>query len=109
LVRLKDAPARFCETLGLSRALRDEFSRLLLVTHPEREWHELSLLGSLPAGVSALFVQDEDDAESSWAGAADAARHWNARLALTRGLGHRRILRDPSVVLTVRDFILGAA
>ena len=52
------------------------------------------------------MVHDQDDAEVRWAeGAAIAAAWPGAELLTTRGLGHRRILRDPAVVAHVTDFI----
>ena len=38
-------------------------------------------------------------------GAAVAASWLGAELVTTRGLGHRRILRDPAVVLRVAEFL----
>jgi pimeloyl-ACP methyl ester carboxylesterase len=57
----------------------------------------------------ALVVHDADDREVP---AADAERLAaglpDAQLMLTRGLGHRRILRDVAVAEAVADFIARA-
>lgn len=53
-----------------------------------------------------LLVHDRDDAEVPWADGAALAAAWpGARLVTTTGLGHRRILREPSVVSAVVDFV----
>lgn len=54
-------------------------------------------------------IHDRDDHEISWSDGASIAASWpEATLVSTRGLGHRRILRDPFVVEEVVAF-LGAA
>jgi predicted ATPase len=55
-----------------------------------------------------LVIHDQDDREVPWAdGAAIAAAALDARLVTTHGLGHRRILRDPSVIEASVDFVAG--
>ncbi|WP_235023781.1 alpha/beta hydrolase family protein [Streptomyces sp. WAC05374] len=68
--------------------------------------------GHLPARLPApvLLLHDEDDdmtpvAQSRLAAAALGDR---ARLVLTKGLGHRRILADPDVVARAVDFVVTA-
>ena len=53
-----------------------------------------------------LVVHDRHDREIGWSGGRDVSRAWPAaRLLLTSGLGHRRILRDPDVVAQVVEFV----
>jgi pimeloyl-ACP methyl ester carboxylesterase len=53
-----------------------------------------------------LLVHDRQDAETGWPDSDAIARAWpGARLVTTTGLGHRRILRDPSVVAEVAGFL----
>jgi pimeloyl-ACP methyl ester carboxylesterase len=55
-----------------------------------------------------LIVHDEDDDEVPFVRGEALANAWpGARLHVTRGLGHRRILRDPDVVSHVCAFIDG--
>ena len=62
---------------------------------------------SLPA---LLVVHDRGDRETSAAGSVELATAWHgARLLLTDGLGHRRLLWDPAVVERVTDFAVAAA
>jgi len=54
----------------------------------------------------ALVIHDREDRTVPWTEAARFARTWpRARLLLTRGLGHRRILEDGDVARAAADFI----
>jgi pimeloyl-ACP methyl ester carboxylesterase len=56
----------------------------------------------------ALVVHDRNDPVVPWRHGLRVARAWpGARLHLTKGLGHGRILRDESVARTAADFIAG--
>jgi pimeloyl-ACP methyl ester carboxylesterase len=56
-----------------------------------------------------LVVHDEADPSIPVADGAAIAAAWpGARLSVTRGLGHRRIVRDPHVVAQVVDFLTAA-
>jgi pimeloyl-ACP methyl ester carboxylesterase len=53
-----------------------------------------------------LLVHDRHDAETGWSDSEAIAHTWpGARLVTTTGLGHRRILRDPTVVAEVTGFV----
>ena len=55
-----------------------------------------------------LVVHDEDDKEVPLAHAHALAASWpSSEMLVTRGLGHRRVLRDPAVVQKVLDFFAG--
>jgi pimeloyl-ACP methyl ester carboxylesterase len=57
-----------------------------------------------------LVVHDRDDRETPYAASASLVAAWpDARLVPTRGLGHRRLLRDAAVVSTVVEFAESAA
>ena len=65
-------------------------------------------LGRAVAMPPTLVVHDRDDAFTPVTdGAAIAAAWSSARLHVTSGLGHRRLLRDPDVVAEVVDFVAG--
>jgi pimeloyl-ACP methyl ester carboxylesterase len=65
-------------------------------------------LGRAVAMPPTLVVHDRDDAFAPVTdGAAIAAAWSSARLHVTSGLGHRRLLRDPDVVAEVVDFVAG--
>jgi pimeloyl-ACP methyl ester carboxylesterase len=53
-----------------------------------------------------LVVHDEDDLDVPWQDGKTYTEAWpNSRLLTTTGLGHRRILREPSVIKAVTDFL----
>jgi pimeloyl-ACP methyl ester carboxylesterase len=63
-------------------------------------------LGRAVAMPKTLVVHDRDDVFTPVGdGAAIAAAWSSARLHVTSGLGHRRLLRDPGVVAEVVDFV----
>ena len=65
-------------------------------------------LGRAIAMPPTLVVHDRDDVFTPVTdGAAIAAAWSSARLRVTSGLGHRRLLRDPDVVAEVVDFVTG--
>jgi pimeloyl-ACP methyl ester carboxylesterase len=72
-----------------------------------RQWHEFELPHSVAqARAPALVIHDVDDREVSFASGTALARAWtDARIVLTRGLGHRAILRDAGVVRDTLDFL----
>ncbi|HEX3597092.1 MAG TPA: alpha/beta fold hydrolase [Polyangiaceae bacterium] len=60
--------------------------------------------------VPGLVVHDVLDREAPWRIGHDTARVWTgATLHTTKGLGHRRILKDAAVVERVTDFVAQAA
>jgi pimeloyl-ACP methyl ester carboxylesterase len=96
----------FARRIGISepvrRAMQERLERTL-----GRDWSEFELPGAV-AGVraAALVIHDEGDRDVSQASGIALARAWRgARFVGTRGLGHRLILRDASVVGDAVDFI----
>ena len=98
----------FCAALGVGAATRDGLRRRV-----ERRvgiaMEDLEL-PRFAAGLRtpALVVHDRTDAEVPFeAGAAIASAWPGARLRLTDGLGHRRILRDAAVIGEIASFVVG--
>jgi pimeloyl-ACP methyl ester carboxylesterase len=59
-------------------------------------------------GARALVIHDRQDPIVPWRHGERVARAWpGARLVVTQGLGHGRILRDEGVAKTAADFIAG--
>jgi pimeloyl-ACP methyl ester carboxylesterase len=52
-----------------------------------------------------LVIADRDDRQTPYADAADFAELIGAAFMTTEGLGHRRILRDPTVIGCVVDYV----
>ncbi|WP_242107450.1 alpha/beta hydrolase [Luteimonas aquatica] len=101
----------FGRHLGVTPRVMAAFAR-----HVERRfgrgWAEFDV-AALPTARAVpplLIVHDQEDAEVSCEGSHDLAQAWpQARLVLTRGLGHRRLLRDAAVVARAVDFVRGQA
>jgi pimeloyl-ACP methyl ester carboxylesterase len=72
------------------------------------QWNELEVPGMAARAETppVLVVHDRDDAETSWEEGKAIADAWpRSVLHTTRGLGHRRVLRDPAVLEMVTGFI----
>ena len=96
----------FAEALGLSRRVR-ELMRQRVEQRVGAPWEAFDVTRLAPGQAGPLLVvHDRDDAEVPWQhGAAIAAAWPNTKLLTTGGLGHRRILRDPTVLATAVAFI----
>ena len=72
-------------------------------------WEELEIGRLAPRlGAEALVVHDRADRVVPLRQGVRVARAWRgARLLVTQGLGHGRILRDPEVTRAAADFIAG--
>ena len=96
----------FGDALGLSRRVRELMQRRI-----ERRvgvpWHAFDVTRLARSNTTPLLVvHDRDDGEVPWQHGAAIARAWfGAELLLTGGLGHRRILRDPTAVTAAVSFI----
>lgn len=102
---------RFCAGLGLRARLNGELrGRIERELFPGEEdiWSRFAVARTV--AVPVLVVHDEDDdmvdpAHSHALTAAFGDR--SAKLVVTRGLGHRRIIGDRQVADSVRDFVIG--
>jgi pimeloyl-ACP methyl ester carboxylesterase len=74
-------------------------------------WEDLEVQRVAPRlAAQALVIHDRRDRMTPWTHGATVARLWpRARLLLTDGLGHGRILADEGVARTAADFIAGRA
>src|SRR5215831_3608010 len=72
-------------------------------------WAELDVVRLAPRlAARALFIHDRRDRIVPWRQGRAFAEHWpGARLLLTDGLGHARILRDQTIVRAIADFVVG--
>jgi pimeloyl-ACP methyl ester carboxylesterase len=104
-----DWSRRFADRLGISpevlSAMQARSERRLGAL-----WSDLNVprLGAA-SGVPLLVIHDGEDEEVPRSNGAAIADAWpNARLVTTKGLGHHRILRDPSVVRQAVAFVSAA-
>lgn len=74
-------------------------------------WQEISMKNTV-AGINipAIIFHDDQDKDIPWQEGRDVAAAWNdSSFIKTSGLGHRRILRDSTVIESTLDFITVAA
>lgn len=105
------SPATYAGQLGDALGFGEPTYRRLLtrverrVGAPMRHF-DVPELGRAVAMPPTLVVHDRDDVSAPVADGAAIAAAWpSARLHVTSGLGHRRLLRDPDVVTEVVDFV----
>ncbi len=94
-----DSVERFCKSVGLDDVERALFEQQLCASAGigVEDLRLQHLLGERDS--SLLVFHDRDDREVPFAHGERLAQLWpHARLEATEGLGHRRILRDPSVI-----------
>lgn len=96
----------FARRLGLREPLRRAMQERIERRYGRR-WQEFELPHSVAnVRAAALVVHDAEDSAVAIASGLALARAWRgARFVRTRGLGHRAVLRDASVVRDAVDFI----
>ncbi len=106
--------AAVTRSVGRQMGFSDVVSREFLARLGRRldlRWDDIKsdrVMASLDTPV--LVVHDEDDREISWKdGSVVASAAKNGRLLTTRGLGHRRLLRDAKVIDAITRFMLDPA
>jgi pimeloyl-ACP methyl ester carboxylesterase len=103
-------PRVFSHWLGLSghlsERMRSTIESRIGITMAELRGSLLAPRMSAPL----LVVHDEDDTEVPWQDGKTYMEAWpGSRLITTKGLGHRRILREPHVLRDVAEFIKGGS
>jgi len=101
-----DYTERFREILGLETQIIDRM-RLRIEQRFLRKMSDFSLaLAAREMKTPLLVIHDRDDQETLHSEGAAIAQAWpGARMMTTEGLGHRRILRDESVIDAAAQFI----
>ncbi len=99
----------FCGTLRVpARARSDLVRRLELRFGLDIEAQIAADVNAAQLEMPALIIHDQDDRDVPWQQGERLAKAWpGARLMLTRGLGHTRILRNREVIQASVDFIAG--
>jgi pimeloyl-ACP methyl ester carboxylesterase len=103
---LRSATEEAAQMLGLRRDARERMEARLTRRFGTRldDVHAARLAPRMTAPL--LVVHDENDREVPVASGELLARLWpGAELMKTRGLGHRRILKDPAVIQRVVSFV----
>lgn len=106
MVESESLLAQFQHALGFGPRVRRAFDRSLLewIGIPVSEF-DARVQAAQVEPMPTLVVTDRGDRQTAYAEVADFARVVGARLVTTDGLGHRKILRDPSVIQAVADFV----
>lgn len=104
---IRNLTRKFNVALAISPAIEAEFNRLFEAQFGADLWQRFSpdiLVRQL--NVPGLVIHDQDDRDVPWQEGAAVAQAWpGAEYISTTGLGHRRILRDPSVIARVTEFV----
>jgi pimeloyl-ACP methyl ester carboxylesterase len=103
----KTAIDHFFEFLRLDDDVRQKFDELItsIGGHPA-EWYSIRrAVRNIKAKV--LWLHDEDDQQTPISDALKVKRENlpNIKFVITKGLGHRRIYRDPKVMQAIVDFL----
>jgi len=101
----EEAGDHLADAMGVTPDVIDRMGRRL-----ERRtglaWNSIGLAAmSAAVSVSALVIHDRDDKEVPWGNALKMAEGLGAPFVRTEGLGHRRILKDRSVLDRVLGFV----
>lgn len=101
-----DYTVRFGEILDLDRTVVEGLQRRIEERFM-RKWSDYSLSRTAREMTTPLLVvHDRDDRETYWSEGKALAEAWpGARLITTTGLGHRRVLRHPSVIEEASRFV----
>jgi pimeloyl-ACP methyl ester carboxylesterase len=111
MVRVVDAEPVFAGRLGLGpRIQRRLVHRIERQVAAPLTAFDIAALAPDVGWPPLLAIHDRDDTETPWRATEALVAGWpNSELVTTQGLGHRRILRDPTVIRTVTDTLVADA
>jgi len=98
---------RYCQYMHMpaptEKALRERLRKRL----GDKLWQDFATSYPITQYIErSLIIHDKEDRLVNWQESELLSKHWpNAELILTEGLGHRRILFDPSTVNKIVEFI----
>lgn len=86
-------------SLDMARRIEDKFGKSI--------WEDVSMVNTVKElKIPGLLIHDDSDDDIPWQEGQAVAEAWDkAKFIKTSGLGHRRILRDASVIESVVHFI----
>ncbi|MCK5395498.1 MAG: alpha/beta hydrolase [Gammaproteobacteria bacterium] len=102
---------KFISTLNIPEKAGLNLIERIETTFGKKIWHEISMKNTVRGlNIPALVIHDDQDTDVPWQEGQIVAQSWdNARFVKTTGLGHRRILRDTTVIESAVNFIAVAA
>ncbi|RUM94250.1 MAG: hypothetical protein DSZ28_04175 [Thiothrix sp.] len=97
----------FSDFLHLSKKTRAKMRALAEQQFGQDLWQRMDTRENVRTlSLPGLIIHDEDDHDVPWHNSMDIAEAWpKARFIKTSRLGHRRILRDASIITATIDFI----
>jgi pimeloyl-ACP methyl ester carboxylesterase len=100
---------KFCDALLLNKKTRQNLIDRITATFGAHVWQELSMQNAMRGvDIPGLVIHDAHDDDVPWQEGQAVAHAWNnAPFIITSGLGHRRILRDSSVIESTLKFLKG--
>ena len=102
---------KFIDTLNIPEKVGVNLMNRIENTYGKNIWHDISMENTVRGlDIPALVIHDDQDIDVPWQEGQLVAEAWdNAHFVKTTGLGHRRILRDTSVIESTVNFIAVAA
>ena len=100
---------RFSSSLSMSHKTKLLLEKMLEKNFGDDIWQRISSdCNVVDSTIPALIIHDRDDLDVPWQWSEKLAKAWqNSNFWLTQGLGHRRILRNRTVVNSVSEYIAG--
>lgn len=101
---------KFNHALQVPRKAAEKMTQLIEKEYGQDIWEEISMVNTIKGiSIPGLVIHDNNDNDIPWQEGEAVAQAWdNAQFIKTSGLGHRRILRDPSVIKQSVAFIKNA-
>lgn len=98
---------RFCEVIQVNDKVKQYFMRYTEQKFNQNVWNNLSADKNVQdIQIPALIIHDQDDHDVPSELGKQLSEAWsNSQFYLTKGLGHRRILRNKDVVRMIADYI----
>lgn len=98
---------KFSDTLHLNNKTKQFLINRMETNFGDHIWEQLSMQNLVKEiEIPGLVIHDAHDTDVSWEEGQAVAHAWdNAPFIITSGLGHRRILRDQSVIESTLKFL----
>jgi pimeloyl-ACP methyl ester carboxylesterase len=107
ICKLREALGRFVARRGLGDAAEEALVARMRERFGPRVWLDSALDVIAPRlDIPAMLFHDRGDAEIPYEDSLKTARAWSgSRLITTTGVGHRSLLRDPTLIAQAVEFV----
>lgn len=104
---LSNLIGRYCQAMSIPLQTEQYLRQRLEKRIGSELWQRFAKSYPIDSGVErSLIIHDKDDKWVDWHESEQLSQYWpDAELILTEGLGHQRILRDPSLLREIIRFI----